>query len=99
MDTVFLLVQFVAIPVIAIAMFVVPWIKLFYFRFDEVKSVIFVACILLVLHVMGVFVADMTSEPNAGLATFFSGIISFILFALALIPAKVAKSRHQNLPN
>jgi len=99
MDIVFFLIQVVAIPVIAIAMFVAPWIKLFYLRFGEVKSVIFAALILLVLHVTGVFVVGMTSEPNAALATFFSGIVSLVLFALALIPAKVAESRHQNLPD
>lgn len=97
MDIVFFLLQLLAIPVIAIAMFVVPWIKLFYRRFGEVKSVVLLAGILLVLHVVGIFVAGLTNEPNAALATFFSGIASFVLFALALIPAKIAKSRHQKL--
>ncbi len=93
MEAIFSLIQLIMIPIVAIAMFATPWIRIFYIKVGEVKSVIYLAYALIVLHIVGIIIAEMAA-PTAGLATFFSGIICFILFVLALIPAKIAATKH-----
>ncbi|GJM00925.1 MAG: hypothetical protein DHS20C07_26040 [Methyloligella sp.] len=95
METVFTFIQLVIIPVMAVSMFIAPWIQSIYKLLGEIKSVIFLALILVILHIIEFIIADLT-VPAAGLATFFSGIICFGLFILALILAIFAQSRHLN---
>lgn len=95
MEAIFTVIQLTVIPFIAIAMFLVPWVQSIYNRLGEVRSVIFLALILVILHILEFIIADLT-VPAAGLATFFSGFICFGLFILALILAIFTQSRHLN---
>ena len=75
----FALIQLVLIPVIALAMPFLPWRQSLYETFGEFKVVIFFAIIIVALHIVALIAADMSGAPQAGIATFFSGIICIII--------------------